>query len=103
MSFTRCELGIRPSVQFTSVLWLRAVSADRTDNRLQIEQQTGIGSHTFCVLVTCTQEAQRKAEGLICPGVQGLQVAEAVKGFAAMHSSYFAVRSCFSIFLDVLW
>jgi len=85
-------------VQFGSVSWLRAVSAYRTDNRLQIEQQTGPGSHTFGVLVTCTQ---RKAEGLICPGVQGWQVAEAVTGSAAVHSSYFVVHSCFSIFLDV--
>lgn len=97
--FTRYKLGISCSVQFASVSWLRAVSRD---NRLQIKQQTGIVPRTSCVPVTSTQEAHGKTEGLICPGVQGLQVAEAVTVAAAMHSSHFAVHS-FSIFLDVYW
>lgn len=63
MSFTWCEFSIRPSVQYNSIPWLRA---GRTDNRLQIKQQHGIGSYIFYGLLTFTQEAQGKAEGLEC-------------------------------------
>lgn len=88
MSFTRYEFSIRPSVQYNSIPWLRA---DRTDNRLQIKQQHGIGSYIFYALVTFTQEAHGKAEGHICPGVLDLQVAKAMTGSVAIHSSNFVI------------